>query len=118
MMLRNTLKYGLFGWIIVATCSYGCASLGPALTTAMGVANAVSVASGGISTLDEIYDRLVEAKAVPEKQQVATLGIAIADSAAKTLRSVKVGAIVTDEVLNVAMGQVEGAKTILTQMSK
>ena len=118
MMLRNTLKYGLLGWIIIATCSYGCASLGPALTTAIGVASAVSTATSGLSTLDKIYDRLVEAKAVPEKQQVATLGLSIADSAAKTLTAVKAGATATDEVLNVAMGQAEGAKTLLTQMSK
>jgi hypothetical protein len=118
MMLRNTLKYGLLGWLVMGIGFTGCAAIGPALTTAMGVANAVSTATSGLSTLDKIYDRLVDAKAAPEKQQVATLGLSIADAAAKTLTAIKAGATTTDEVLNVAMGQVEGAKSILIRMSK
>jgi hypothetical protein len=116
MILRNTFKYGMIGWIMIATGIYGCASIGAGLTTAMGVASAVSTATSGLSTLDKIYDRLVEAKAIPGKQQVATLGLSIADNAAKTLTAVKAGAQTTDDVLNVAIGQVEGAKAILNQM--
>ena len=63
--------------------------------------------------LDKTYGDLLKLKLVPDYTVEATRALAIADAAAVVLRGVIAGATVTDEQLNIAAGQVDGARAIL-----
>jgi hypothetical protein len=118
MMLRNTFKYGIIGWITMAVGFFGCASLGPVVNGATMTINAAQTAKTLLTKLDVIYDNLFEAKTVPAKIQQATQALSIADSAAQQLRQVAAGKNITDENINVLAGQVAGAWALSNQMGK
>jgi hypothetical protein len=95
----------------------GCAGVGQFTPQGAAVANnAVSVAQGLLSALDSFYADLLNLKLVPDYQVEATRALAVADTAAGVLRQVITGATVTDTQLNVAAGQVYGARAMLGVM--
>lgn len=101
-------------WLILAVVVYGCASLGTFTPKGSAVASqAVTVAQGLLHALDGFYGDLLGLKLVPDYTKQATRALSIADQAAVVLRGVIAGATVTEEQLNVAAGQVDGAKAIL-----
>ena len=77
--------------------------------------NAVTVATGLLHVLDGFYGDLLDLKLVPVDYTIeATRALSIADAAAAVLKSrLSPGPTVTDEQLNVAAGQVDGARAIL-----
>ena len=105
--------------LICLTCgllAYGCTSVGKFTPTGAKIAtNAVTVATGFLHALDGFYGDLLTMKAAPDYTVQATRALSIADQAAVVLKAVIAGATVTDEQLNVAAGQVDGARAILRQ---
>jgi hypothetical protein len=106
--------------LLVGLLLYGCAGAfrftpqGAAVTT-----NAVSVAAGLLHVLDGFYGDLLNLELAPDYTTEATRALSIADAAAAVLKEVirqnTVGdpVTITDEQLNVAAGQVDGARAIL-----
>jgi hypothetical protein len=94
---------------------YGCAGIGKFTPKGAQIATkAVTVAQGLLHALDGFYSDLLTLKVVPDYNVQAVRALSMADMAAATLRAVIAGATVTDEQLNIAAGQVDGAKAILT----
>lgn len=105
--------------VLILCLAIGCAALTPAVIGGVGLAvNSITTARDLLSTLDKFYNSLVEKKTMPALREQATKALAIADSAAVTLRSAAAGGVVTDTQLNVAAGQVAGAQAILKEMAK
>ena len=104
----------LLAGLISAGLFFGCASVGKFTPQGAATAsNAVSVAQGLLHSLDSFYGDLVKLKMAPDYRNQATRALAMADQAAVVLRGVIAGATVTDGQLNIAAGQVDGAKAIL-----
>lgn len=115
-MLRNALKFGLLCWLLVGLIS-ACASFGTFTPQGAAIAtNAVTVAQGLLHALDGFYGDLLGLKVIPDHTVTATRALSIADMAAATLKSAIAGATVTDEELNIAAGQVDGANAILHEI--
>ena len=94
-------------------CS-GCA--GPGQLTPAGVRlvnGAIATAVGLLRSLDGFYGDLVELKMVPDHRVQATRALSIADVAAAALKEIVNGKPADDAALNVAAGQVDGARAIL-----
>ena len=106
--------------LLVGLLIYGCA--GPFRFTPQGAAvttNAVAVATGLLHVLDGFYDDLLNLELAPDYTTETTRALSIADAAAAVLKEVirknTIGesGTITDEQLNIAAGQVDGAKAIL-----
>ena len=112
-MIKYLVVVAMF--LMLASCA------GPFQFTPGGAAiatNAVTVASGLLKSLDGFYGDLVNLKLSPDYTIQATRALSIADAAATTLKQVIAGATVTDEKLNTAAGQVDGARAILREAGK
>lgn len=104
----------LVAGLVAAGLFFGCASVGKFTSQGAATAgNAVTVAQGLLHGLDGFYGDLLALKLVPDHTTEATRALAIADTAAAVLRMVIAGATVTDAQMNVAAGQVDGARAIL-----
>lgn len=101
--------------VLIAMIVVGCASVGKFTPQGAVVANnAVTVATGLLHVLDGFYGDLLALKVVPGGFSAeATRALSIADAAAAILKSVIAEATITDEQLNIAAGQVDGARAIL-----
>lgn len=109
--IKNAILPSLLLWALTIS---GCAGVGQFTPQGAAVAaNAVSVATGLLHVLDGFYGGLLDLKLTPDYSVEATRALSIADAAASFLKQVIAGATVTDEQLNVAAGQVTGAKAIL-----
>lgn len=110
----NEIKQGVCIGILCTILFYGCASVGTFTPKGAEKANnAVTVATGLLHALDGFYGNLVDLKMMPDYTTQATRALSIADIAAVTLRQIIAGATVTQEQLNVAAGQVDGARAVL-----
>jgi hypothetical protein len=111
--LRNALIPSLLLWALII---YGCAGVGTFTPQgATQATNAVSVATGLLHVLDGFYGDLLNLKLVPGGFTTeATRALSIADAAAAFLKEVIAkNTVATDAQLNIAAGQVDGAKAIL-----
>jgi len=106
--------------IILALCFMGCAGIGQFTPKgAEQATNAVSVATGLLHILDGFYGDLLNLELAPDYTTEATRALSIADAAAAVLKEVirkntlGESETITDEQLNVAAGQVDGARAIL-----
>ncbi len=108
--IKNGIIISLLLWGLIV----GCASVGKFTPQAASVATgAITTAQGLLHSLDSFYGDLVKLKIFPDYTTQATRALAMADQAAMILRAAIAGATVTDEQLNVAAGQVDGARAIL-----
>jgi hypothetical protein len=115
--LKNAILPSLLLWALII---YGCAGVGKFTSQGATVAtNAVSVATGLLHVLDGFYGDLLNLELAPDYTTEATRALSIADAAAAVLKEVvrknTAGepVTITDEQLNVAAGQVDGARAIL-----
>lgn len=114
MMFKNAIKYGLLCWVVIVLTIYGCSGAFQFSQKGAEIAtNAVTVAQGLLHALDGFYGDLLTLKIIPDYTNQATRALSIADQAAAVLKAAIAGATVTDEQLNVAAGQVDGAMAIL-----
>ena len=74
-MLKNTLKYGLLGWLMIVI---GCATTG-LITTGL----------TALSIIDSFYESVVDKKTVPTTLQGATLILQQADAIAQQAKAGK-----------------------------
>jgi len=112
--IRNAIIPSLILWALII---YGCASVGKFTPEGAQVATgAVSVATGLLKGLDGFHGDLLTLKLVPDYRVQATRALSMADDAAKTLRAVIAGGTATDQQLNIAAGQVDGARAILNKV--
>lgn len=86
--------------------------------TSTAIIEHVEEAQSWLKLLDGFYNQLVEAKKVPDNTTEATRALAIADEAARLIKSFCNGEYVgnPDARLNEIAGMVEGAKALLEKV--
>lgn len=86
--------------------------------TSAAVIEHVEEAQSWLKLLDSFYNQLIEAKKIPDNTTEATRALAIADEAAKLIKSFCNGEYVgnPNARLNEIAGMVEGAKALLEKI--